>query len=77
MEKEEKHKDQEHEQTKRYMMIELSCDEKACSPCTYPNCQRYARTKKIAMPKGSKIVGIHELKGGKVLDKMIKEREKT
>ena len=79
MEKEKHHETEhkDHEQTKRYMMIELSCDAKACSPCTYPNCQRFARTKKIAMPKGSKIVGVHELKGGKALDKMIKEREKT
>ena len=76
MEKEKEQQKQD-EQNKRYMMIELSCDEKACSPCTYPNCQRYARTKKIVMPKGSKIVKVHELKGGKVLDKLIKEHEKT
>ncbi len=68
---------EEHPTTKRYMMIELSCTEKACNPCTYPNCQRYARTKKIALPKGSKVTAVHELKGGKDLDKLIKEREKT
>lgn len=67
---------EEHQQTKRYLMIELSCNEKACSPCTYPNCQRYARGKKVAMPKSSKVMSVHELKGGKKLDKLIKEQEK-
>ena len=39
--------------TKRYVMIELSCDEKACSPCTYPNCQRFTRLQ----PKSKKFAG--------------------
>ena len=27
----------------RLVLIELSCKDKKCSPCTYPNCQRFAR----------------------------------
>ncbi|MBC7108022.1 MAG: hypothetical protein H5T41_04425 [Methanomassiliicoccales archaeon] len=29
----------------RYLMIELSCAERKCNPCTYPNCQRFVREK--------------------------------
>jgi hypothetical protein len=25
------------------MFVELSCKDKKCNPCTYPNCQRYQR----------------------------------
>lgn len=28
---------------KRYLMVELSCAERKCNPCTYPNCQRFER----------------------------------
>ena len=28
---------------KRVVLIELSCFSKQCTPCTYPNCQRYMR----------------------------------
>jgi len=28
----------------RYLLIELSCRDRKCSPCTYPNCQRFVRT---------------------------------
>jgi len=27
----------------RLVLIELSCKDKKCSPCTYPNCQRFAK----------------------------------
>ena len=27
----------------RMVLIELSCKDKKCSPCTYPNCQRFAK----------------------------------
>ena len=27
----------------RYLLVELSCKDWKCSPCTYPNCQRFAR----------------------------------
>lgn len=28
----------------RYLLVELSCKDLKCSPCTYPNCQRFVRT---------------------------------
>lgn len=28
----------------RYLLVELSCKDQKCSPCTYPNCQRYVRS---------------------------------
>ncbi|TET91065.1 MAG: hypothetical protein E3J35_03555 [Methanomassiliicoccales archaeon] len=28
---------------RRYMLLELSCAERHCDPCTYPNCQRFTR----------------------------------
>jgi len=28
---------------KRYLMIELSCKDSKCDPCTYPECQRYVK----------------------------------
>lgn len=35
---------QERDQTQeRYVMVELSCAERRCDPCTYPNCQRFIR----------------------------------
>jgi hypothetical protein len=37
------------DKVKRYLMVELSCDGTACSPCTYPNCQRFSRDMKLEM----------------------------
>ena len=48
--------------TKRYVMIELSCDEKACSPCTYPNCQRYVRTAPKKKPFETRMTKMFEVK---------------
>jgi hypothetical protein len=28
---------------KRYLMLELSCADRKCNPCTYPSCQRFTR----------------------------------
>jgi hypothetical protein len=28
---------------KRFLMIELSCKDHKCNPCTYPDCQRYVK----------------------------------
>lgn len=36
-------KDLEKEIDRRYLLLELACKEKKCDPCTYPNCQRFAR----------------------------------
>jgi len=55
----------------RYILTELSCSEAKCSPCTYPNCQRYARSnKKVKIPKSSPVVSVTELKGGEKLKKL-------
>jgi len=64
-------------QVSRYILTELSCSNAKCSPCTYPNCQRFSRTnKKIKAPKGSPVVNVTEIKGGKVLEKLIEEPKK-
>jgi len=36
----------EDKQINRYLLIELSCSNVQCQPCTYPNCQRFVREKK-------------------------------
>jgi hypothetical protein len=65
-------------QVSRYILTELSCSNAKCSPCTYPNCQRYSRTnKKIAIPKGSPVVSVTEIKGGKELKKLIESPKKS
>jgi hypothetical protein len=33
----------EEDTRERVVLIELSCKDIKCSPCTYPNCQRFAR----------------------------------
>jgi len=44
---------EEPKEMNRYLMVELSCGETQCLPCTYPNCQRFVRehpkTKKVAL----------------------------
>ena len=32
---------------KNYENIESSCDEASCAPCTYPNCQRFVKERKV------------------------------
>jgi len=49
----------------RYVLLELSCSERKCNPCTYPNCQRYERAvvrKKPFKVKVSELSGDEELK---------------
>jgi hypothetical protein len=49
----------------RYVLLELSCSERKCNPCTYPNCQRYEREvvkKKPFKVKVSELSGDEELK---------------
>ena len=58
----------------RYILTELSCSNAKCSPCTYPNCQRFTSTnKKVKIPKGSPVVNVTELKGGKQIEMIIEE----
>jgi hypothetical protein len=51
----------EEEYRQWYMFVELSCADKKCNPCTYPNCQRYKR----------------ELKGKKLFNVKTTELKKT
>lgn len=53
----------------RYILAELSCSDAKCSPCTYPNCQRFVRSKKITGKTKTPVVSVTELKG----DKQVKE----
>ncbi len=41
---------------RRIVMIELSCAHMNCSPCTYPNCQRYVREMKRKKPVVGKVI---------------------
>jgi len=45
----------------RVVLIELSCKDEKCSPCTYPNCQRFAReTLKKKVPFKVKVTEIEK-----------------
>lgn len=41
---------------RRIVMIELSCAHRNCSPCTYPNCQRYVRETRGKKPMVAKVI---------------------
>ncbi len=53
----------------RMVLIELSCKDKKCSPCTYPNCQRFARE----LGKGKKPfkVKVTEIEKGKEVESLL------
>jgi len=65
------------DKVKRYLMVELSCDDTSCNPCTYPNCQRFIRDSHLRettvnkKPKVRRIVSID--KNGKVIPSDKKE----
>jgi hypothetical protein len=47
------------------VLLELSCSERKCNPCTYPNCQRHEREvvkKKPFKVKVSELSGDEELR---------------
>lgn len=46
----------------RYLLIELSCKDLKCSPCTYPNCQRFVRTTSKKVPYETKMTKTFEVK---------------
>jgi hypothetical protein len=46
----------------RYLLVELSCKDQKCSPCTYPNCQRFARTVPKKMPFETRMTKMFEIK---------------
>lgn len=58
----------------RYILTELSCSNAKCSPCTYPNCQRFVKSKKFSdKPKGP-VVNVTELKGDRQVKEMIDKK---
>jgi len=46
----------------RYLLIELSCKDKKCSPCTYPNCQRFVRAAPKKKPYETRMTKMFEIK---------------
>jgi hypothetical protein len=46
----------------RYLLVELSCKDVKCSPCTYPNCQRFARTAPKKVPFETRMTKTFEVK---------------
>jgi len=46
----------------RYLLVELSCKDRRCSPCTYPNCQRYVRTVPKKKPYETRATKMFEIK---------------
>ncbi len=56
---------QEHKPPKgeeRYLLVELSCRDRKCSPCTYPSCQRFVRTVPKKMPFETRMTKMFEIK---------------
>ena len=46
----------------RYLLVELSCKDQKCSPCTYPNCQRFVRTAPKKVPYETRMTKMFEIK---------------
>lgn len=46
----------------RYLLVELSCKDWKCSPCTYPNCQRFVRTMPKKVPFETRMTKTFEVK---------------
>lgn len=59
----------------RYILTELSCSEAKCSPCTYPNCQRFVRSRKATGKTKTPVVSVTELRGDKHVKAMIAGKE--
>jgi len=55
----------------RVLLVELSCKDKKCSPCTYPNCQRFARL--MGKEKAPFKVKVTEIESGKDVKKVLEE----
>jgi hypothetical protein len=60
----------------RLVLIELSCKDKKCSPCTYPNCQRFAAEALQSKKKAPFKVKITEIERGTDV-KMVMKKGKT
>lgn len=46
----------------RFLLIELSCKDHKCSPCTYPNCQRFVRERPKKTPFETRMTKMFEVK---------------
>ncbi len=46
----------------RYLLVELSCKDHKCSPCTYPNCQRFVREVPKKRPFETRMTKMFEIK---------------
>ena len=46
----------------RYLLVELSCKDQKCSPCTYPNCQRFVRTVPKKKPFETRMTRMFEIR---------------
>lgn len=46
----------------RYLLVELSCKDLKCSPCTYPNCQRFVRSVPKKKPFETRMTKMFEVK---------------
>lgn len=56
----------------RIILVELSCKDKKCSPCTYPNCQRFARESSQAAKKAPFKVKATEISKGEDVKSLLK-----
>jgi hypothetical protein len=62
----------------KLVLIELSCKDTKCSPCTYPNCQRFAKTTLQSMRKKAPFkVKVTELKKGEDVKALLKKEAKA
>jgi len=46
----------------RYLLVELSCKDRKCAPCTYPNCQRFVRIAPKKKPFETRMTKMFEIK---------------
>lgn len=46
----------------RYLLVELSCKDHKCSPCTYPNCQRFVSEAPKKRPYETRMTKMFEIK---------------
>lgn len=60
--KERKAASEEKTTDQRFLLIELSCKDHKCSPCTYPNCQRFVRERPKKTPFETRMTKMFEVK---------------
>jgi hypothetical protein len=62
-------------QIDRFLLVELSCSNVQCSPCTYPNCQRFVRENRGKPIIKSVRANVIELKGDQQLSEILVEKK--